>query len=97
MGRVKAERMVAISVILPKSRYLVLKQDADKQQVVVSDLVQNMIDEYLGLSNTTNEKVNQAYALGLLTEALSQKDAIAEAIQKAVTAYINSHLPAISS
>lgn len=94
MGRPKTERMVAISVVLPKTMYVTLKQDADKQQVVVAELVRSMIDKYLGMGD--EEKIDQAYALDLLRTALSKKDVLAEAIQKAVTAYIDSRATAIS-
>lgn len=94
MGRVRAERMVAISVILSRDTYLALKRDADEQRVVVAELVQSIIDAHFGRAK---DKIDQEQTLALLMEALSQKDAIAEAIQKAVTAYIDSRLPVTSS
>lgn len=90
MGRTKAERLVAIPIVLPKSLYLTLKQHADKQQSTIADLICAVINDYLGLHDP--DEVNQEQALALIKDALSHKDAIAEAIAQAVKDYIDRDL-----
>lgn len=87
MGRIPAERMVAISVIVPKSMYETLRQQAEEKHTVVAELVREMIDHYLG--EETQEKIDQEATLALLQEALGQKDVIAKAIATAIAKYLD--------
>jgi hypothetical protein len=87
MGRIPAERMVAISVIVPKSIYETLRREAAEKKTVVAELVREMIDHSLG--EESQEKVDQETTLALLREALGQKDLIAKAISTALAAYID--------
>jgi hypothetical protein len=95
MGRIPAERMVAISVIVPKSTYETLRQQAAEKKTVVAELVREIIDHSLG--KESQEKVDQETTLTLLQEALGQKDVIAEAIATAIANYIDRNLDAKTS
>lgn len=87
MGRRPAERMVAISVIVPKSMYELLKAQASEKNTVVAEVVRSVLDGYLGEAD--QEKIDQALTMDLIREALSNKDAIAEAISKAIKGYLD--------
>jgi len=87
MGKHPAERMVAISVIVPKAMYETLKAQANEKDTVVAEIVRAILDEQLGIAG--QEKVDQKKTLDLIREALCDKDAIAQAVSKALKEYLN--------
>ena len=86
--RKNTERMVAISVVVPKSMYEALRTEATKNNEVVADLLRRLLDTHFENKIGKDQHINQQFILSCLRE-LMQKDALAEAITQQVAAHID--------